>query len=66
MTASIRYPSWEDRIYQVQLFPDQLVALVLIVVMITLQGQPRCFVLQVASDGLKPKDIVLGAQIDLR
>lgn len=25
-----------------------------------------CFVFQVASDGLKPKDIVLGAQIDLR
>ena len=84
MNASIRYPSWEDRIYQVQLFPDQLtlimalammalvmmeliiMALVMMVVMITLQGQPRCFVLQVASDGLKPKDIVLGAQIDLR
>ena len=74
MTASIRYPSWEDRIYQVQLCPDQLTLmmalvmkeLVMMVMIITLQGQPRCFVLQVASDGLKPKDIVLGAQIDLR
>ena len=35
--------------------------------MITLQVELAiCFVLQVASDGLKPKDIVLGAQIDLR
>ena len=75
MNASIRYPSWEDRIYQVQLFPDQLTSmmmtlvmmeLVMMVLMITLQDQPRYFVLQVASDGLKPKDIVLGAQIDLR
>ena len=27
---------------------------------------PASFVFQVASDGLKAKDIVLGAQIDLR
>ena len=59
-----RYPSWEDRIYQVQMIKNYNITSLVENVICDLVA--ASFVFQVASDGLKAKDIVLGAQIDLR